>query len=206
MTLEEGKLVEQFEDVALQRYLMRPRITDRNLIAKGWIIRYAVDTNVLSFYVDPEQSASRSDDGRGVLIGVGEIFRSDPKSKRVEIAAALAYHIWHDLQGKPPLLLLPPLQTEFQHAIDYFLSRQAEKRASVDDDHIQRICEEVAKTGRKISEDDLRDIRFTVIQDGSYRARVRRLRQVFARDRLRHAHAPLEDKHFDTLFQDALKS
>jgi hypothetical protein len=206
MTLEEDKkLVEQFEDVALQRYLMRPRITDRNLIAKGWKIRYAVDTNVLSFYVDPEQSASRRDDERGVLIGVGEIFRSDPPSKKVEIAAALAYHIWHDLQGKPPLLLLPPLQTEFQHAIDYFLSRQAEERASVGDDHIQRICENVAKTGRKISEDDLRNIRFTVTQDGSYHARVRRLRQIFARDRLRHAQAPLGE-HFDTEFQDALKS
>jgi hypothetical protein len=206
MTLEEEKLVEQFEDVALQRYLMRPRITDRNLIAEGWIIRYAVDTNVLSFYVDPEQSASQKSADGQVLIGVGEIFRSDPEPKKVEIAAAIAYHIWHDLQSGPPLLLLPPLQKEFQQAINYFLSRQAEKRASVDDDHIQRICEEVATTGRKISEDDLRKIRFAVLQDGSFHARVRRLRQVFARDRLRHAHAPLEDTHFDTDFQDALKS
>lgn len=205
MTLTGDEVVQQFEDVALQRYLMRPRIADRDLIAETWVIRYAVDTNILSHYVAPELNGSRAASDRDGPISLGAIFRRDPEPRKVEIAAAIAYHIWHELQGEAPLLLLPPLQIEFQTSIGHFLSQRAAKSASFDENRIERICREVVETGRAITEADLRDIRFAVTQDGNHHARVRRLRQIFARDRLCHAHAPLDAKHFDPVFRDALK-
>ena len=200
-----GDLRSRFEEIALQRYLMRPRVYDRALIASGWTVRFAVDTNVLGTFLTPEVVAEAGT-SQGGVIGVGEIFRSDPAERKQAIAAALANHIWFDLQREAPLLMLPPLHVEFKAMIDHFANQSASNIERTQKDQFESIIDDYNKSTNSLNIEYLNRIRHVVMEDTRHTARMRRLKAIFERDRLRNAHSTLDEHHFDEDFRIALKS
>ena len=198
-------LISRFEDVALQRYLMRPRVADRRLTDDGWILRHAVDVNVLASYIHPHVH-SKSDRGagqHGPLIGYGEVFRKDDPDRMVQIAAAALYHVWHGLQTDAPLLIVPPLQGEFHSNIRYFLDEYS--AATPVDDSLDELARKIQGRDYRLEQADMEKLRKIVVENNTRTGVLRRLHQIFQRDRIRLAHGQLDSKHFDAMFRDALR-
>jgi hypothetical protein len=190
-----------FEDVYLQRYLLEPRLSDLQLIAGGWKLRYAVDTNVFALYVDPMRHASPGDSR---IIGVGEVFRSDQSERKIKIAAALAYFIWNELEAKSPLLLLPPLNQEVERIVQHFV-RQFEDYHEDEAPVLAAIRDKLLAKGHVLKQQDLADLRDAVMLDSTPQAAMSRIRTLFSQGRIRSADSSLLSAGLDDAFRRALR-
>lgn len=115
-------LVRCFQDAALQRYLMRPREDDLELQGKRKIF-HAIDSNVISGYLQPSEIAEGKDE---LAIGIGEIFKSDSRETKEHIARLVTEFIVLQLGDRVPLIALQPINIEIKrtylHYAKEFLS------------------------------------------------------------------------------------
>lgn len=109
---DENALLRCYEDVALQLYLMSPRELDRSLIAEGWRIFHAIDSNVVRYYVSEDAAALRE---HGRWIGLGEIFRLDKRTSQQRIARRVANYPFLSLDPEVPLIALTPINREIRN-------------------------------------------------------------------------------------------
>ena len=91
---------------------MHPRQLDIEDTRKGRTFIYAIDTNIIAFWSDPERHARNLRSDR-VFTGAGQIFHSDTDELSSAIARGLAGFIFKDL-SKFPLLIIPPIHLEIE--------------------------------------------------------------------------------------------
>ena len=99
-----------YEDAVLQRYLMQPRARDEERIAAGWRLFYGVDSNVVSFFLDPHRHAARLADLR--RIGLGDLFRLDTLENQHRVAVLVADYPFLTLETGCPLIAIEPVNKE----------------------------------------------------------------------------------------------
>ncbi len=104
------KLSRYFLDAFRQREYGRLWLADLQFThqEKGNRLLYAVDTDIVVFYVTPWEDAS-SDESRE---GYSRIFHDDSEDIAVGLGYALADFLLFQLSGPNPLLVLPPLTEE----------------------------------------------------------------------------------------------
>ncbi|WCM28581.1 hypothetical protein NDN01_06570 [Sphingomonas sp. QA11] len=115
-----------YKDAALQRYLMQSRDGDRKLIEAGWRLFYAVDSNVVGFFLEPHRHAVRSVDRR---IGLGDIFQLDSLRNQHDISVLVADYPILSLDMGCPLIAIEPINEEIRaiyerHSTAFFAAQE----------------------------------------------------------------------------------
>jgi hypothetical protein len=111
-------LASYLADAATQWAYMRPRQNDLEQIDKGRKIIYAIDTNILSFWANPD-AFSRSgvdEETARIQLGTGQVFQSDPADLSSAISRGLAGFIFSKALSNP-LLIIPPIHLEIEGLI-----------------------------------------------------------------------------------------
>lgn len=99
-------LVDFVADAAAQSDLLDLDEIDRE--ESHYQLIYAVDSNVLGIYVDPQDTSASSSER---VMGSGDVFRDDPIERKAAITRAVGEFIWFRLTDRP-LLLIPPVDVE----------------------------------------------------------------------------------------------
>lgn len=101
-----GSLVNFVADAAAQKDLLYLDKIDRE--ENHYQLIYAVDSNVLDIYVDPQDNSASSSER---VMGAGDVFRTNRIETKAAITRAVGEFIWFRLTDRP-LLLIPPVDVE----------------------------------------------------------------------------------------------
>lgn len=105
-------LAKYLKAAARQRYLMEPRLQDKQFVAAGGKLFHAVDTDVVKLHTDPSHVAVASSSGRE---GYAQFFPDDDKLVSIALGRALADFIFHKLNANAtPLMVVPPMEQELR--------------------------------------------------------------------------------------------
>jgi hypothetical protein len=159
-TTDQGTFVQHVTDAAHQLWLMRPWEYDQALAADNWATFYAVDADVFSAYGSP-MSEARRERGRP---GYAEVFADDPEPLSFSLAHRLMDHIFFGLQPSLPLLVIPPIDSEFGTILNALTARLGREPApmAIDDEVIaEQVQIMVNFIGKEIPADVLS--RFTAL-------------------------------------------
>lgn len=99
-------LVDFVADAAVQSDLLDLDEIDRE--ESHYQLIYAVDSNIFDVYIDPQHMSASSS---AMVMGAGDVFRTDPIERKAAITRAVGEYIWFYLTPLP-LLLIPPVDVE----------------------------------------------------------------------------------------------
>ena len=94
---------------AHQRQLMEPWRKDQLFIKAGGKVAYAVDTDVIMLFTDPEEKSIPQEHRS---FGYATIFHDDDKELSIAFGQSLAEHIFTKLVPGGPLIVMPSLEAE----------------------------------------------------------------------------------------------
>jgi hypothetical protein len=104
-------LISCYQDATLQRYFMLPRKNDQARTTVGWRLFYAVDSNVVGFFLEPHRHAVQR---AGLRFGLGDVFRLDLRENQNEVAILVADYPFLSLELGVPLIAVDPINLEIK--------------------------------------------------------------------------------------------
>jgi hypothetical protein len=134
-------LASYLADAATQWNYMRPRQMDIEEAKKGRTFIYAIDTNVITFWGNPEEFA-RSRRSDRILLGAGQIFHSDTPELSSAISRGLAGFIFSGGLSKLPLLIVPPTHLEIEAVVLALAGSAQHEQSTIDHTLSQKIKEQ----------------------------------------------------------------
>lgn len=125
---------------AQQRRDLLPRRRDRHLVARGGTLLQAVDTNVLTLYIQPWTEAVSKDRRPGYA----EVFPEEDEDLVISLGTILAEFLFYRLGGANPLMVLPPLDEEIR-AVFAAVVKGAEEETKDATEHYAEIEKVIAQ-------------------------------------------------------------
>jgi len=120
-------------DAAQFRLRLEPWLIDQNFTDHGGTIYYAVDTDVVMLYSDPQK-----------LKKYAYVFSKDTSKTSEIIAWALGKYIFFSLTGKEPLIIIPPHHLELEAVING-IACEADKEREAALEHLPQIENAILK-------------------------------------------------------------
>jgi len=106
-------LLALLRDAAVQRRLMRGWFDDLAFQAGNGTILYAVDMDVIRMFTGPREINARAPS----LLAYGRVFGTDSDDVAEAVTLRLMDHIFFQLSGDWPLLVIPPIEEELDHYV-----------------------------------------------------------------------------------------
>jgi hypothetical protein len=181
-------LASYLKAVAHQRLLIEPWLEDKQFVARGGTVLYAVDADIVKLYTNPKQKSVSS---QGRKEGYAQIFPGDEEERSVAIGRALADYIFNSLRTDDcPLLVIPPIEVEIRNiynAVAEDAKREQvvahEELASLSS-NLQRLKKE---TNKKTLYDELRNaapILLKILSDSGHSAEFKRFNHLLTHTRI----------------------
>lgn len=133
-------LADYLVDAAKLRLDVLPFEEDVEFINGGGRIFYAIDTNIIHLYLEPEKMGPRSDRGGGF----SKIFSSDGKDTSVVLADAFARFIFKSLAGEMGSLLLLHGHDDEVRDLCNMLAKKSEEQFSTLENEVESLEEILA--------------------------------------------------------------
>lgn len=139
------RLARYLTDAARLRREVSPHELDRFGSVDGGGISYAVDTNVVALYLQPNIMGPRSEHGRG---GYGQVFHDDPPESSEALGGVLSRYVFYHLTGnETPLILLPGHDAEVRGIYEMVFRQAGEFLDEVDSqkEELHAILHEISR-------------------------------------------------------------